>query len=331
MAEPAIGGNNLIGLNNTNSGNQNNDLPSGRPFPTTISTNDTNVNVVSSPILESLSPQQTIREVVDADGLVEKIRVSNISENGFITLYGNYSQNSIDIPTFDLSSINVINDEEVTFKFILCLKDGNNSVSQLFATSETYNKLQQQYNDNNPIPTNYLINERKIVVVDIRPIKNKVEDLRIEELNLDINLSNVGEKEYVTVFKNLFVNSNYESDNITGYKANPTYDTIKLLRYISWVVSKPPQNYNDRVLPAQSLGEWRSIKDELPSESEPPNETTNDTFLPEYPPIGRRGRYDEEEAIFNSRTIMWLDNENKWVPMNKNGDPMKGIVLIKRN
>jgi hypothetical protein len=322
MAEPAIG------FDNTNGGNQNTDLPSGRPFPTPIPTNDNNVKVVStSPILDSLSPKETIREVIDSDGEVEAYRVSNISQNGYITLYGDYSQNSVDIPQFDLSSINVINDEEVTFKFILCLKDGINSESQLFATSETYNKLQQQYKDNNPIPTNYLINQRKIVVVDIQPIKQKVEDLRIEELNLDINLSNVGEKDYVTLFKNLFVNSNYESDDVTGYKANPTYDIIEVLRYISWVVSKPPQNYNDRVLPADLLGQWGSIEDETPSESEPSIETTNEPNLSEYPPIGRKGRYDEEEAIWNNRTIIWLESEDRWTLMNKNGDPIKAFTF----
>ena len=328
MAEPAIGGNNLIGFDNTSGGNQNTDLPSGRPFPTSIPTNDNNVKVVStSPILESLSPKETIREVIDSDGEVEAYRVSNIFQNGYITLYGNYSENSVDIPQFNLSSINVINDDEVTFKFILCLKDGINSESQLFATSETYNKLQQQYKDNNPIPVNYLINQRKIVVVDIQPIKQKVEDLRIEELNLDINLSNVGEKDYVVVFKNLFVNSNYESDSITGYKANPNYDMIELLRYISWVVSKPPQNYNDRVLPAESLGQWGSIEDETPTESEPSTETTNDIDLSKYPPIGRAGRYDEEEAIWNNRTIIWLESEDRWTLMNRNGDPIKGVTF----
>ena len=48
------------------------------------------------------------------------------------------------------------------------------------------------------------------------------------------------------------------------------------MRYISWVVSKPPQNYNDRVLPAQSLGEWSSIEDDTPTESEPSNQTNSE-------------------------------------------------------
>lgn len=340
MAEPAYNEGGLIGFDETTTGgitnggnNSSTPNPSTTPPippPSQLPTGDSNVTAVSkSPILEVLLPQTTIRDVTDDAGEVRKSRVSDITQDGFITLFGEYSQNFVDIPKFNLSSINVINDEEVTFKFILCLKDGIDSTPQLYATSETYNELQQQYNNDNPIPANYLINERKIIVINIGPIKKKIEDLRIDELNLDINLSNVDEKDYVTVFKNLFVTSNYESDNVIGLKANPTYDIIEVLRYISWVVSKPPKNYNNRVLPAQSLGEWGSTQNDTPSESEPSTQINNEVDdnnnpapppTPAYPPIGRVGRYDEEEQIKNGVTWVWYSDENKWFEQRSDND-----------
>ena len=285
-------------------------------------TNDNNISVVSSAIVESqLELERSVREIIDDEGVVTKFRANNINQNGFITLYGNYPQNQVDIPKFDLSSINVINDDEVTFDFILCLKDGETTEPDLYATSETFDNLQQNYNNSNPIPVNYLIHQRKIVIIDIAPLKTKVDELRIAELNFDINLSNVSDKEYVKVFKNLFVNSNFETNDVNGLVANPTYTIIELLRYISWVVSKPAQNYNNRVLPAGTLGQWTSFETEEPSETTPStpvnqNVDTNNNPAPPpppiYPPIGREGLYDEEEVFRNSVLWIWNADERLW-------------------
>lgn len=339
MAEPAINGNNLIGFDGTNDR-----FPNGRPFPvqttppeiTPIKTNDTNIITVSKPLIENNSPQENVREILD-DGVIEKVKVGTFLKNGFIRLTGNYSQNFVDLPTYDLSVINVVNDEDVTFNFILCIKDGNDSEPQLYTTTKFFNTLQKAYNDNNPISANYLINERKIVVIDIQPLKNKIEDLRVLELNQDINLTNVAEKDYVTVFRNLFSISNYETDSVSGYKSNPTYKIIELLRYISWVVSKPAQNYNERILPAQTLGEWGDIEVlNSPSPNEPSTpindevDDNNNITQPQanlYPPIGRKGRYDEEEVAWNNRFIVWLEDEQRWTILNKNNDPIRAFTF----
>lgn len=278
-----------------------------------IQTNDTNVNVVSKLAVDVESPQENIREIL-IDDVVEKVRVGTFTKNGFIRLIGNYSQNFVDLPTYDLSVLNVINDEDVNFNFILCLKDGQDSEPQLYATSNFYKKLVENYNSNNPTFVNEVINQRNIIVVDIEPLKQKVEDLRVNELNLDINLTTTSEKKYVEVLRNLFVISNYQSDSVIGLKANPTYTLIELLRYISWVVTKPAQNYNDRILPANSLGQWGEIEDTIPSSDLPSTEITttptndNNEPLPPtnlYPPIGRAGYQDEEEAYYNGKLYIW--------------------------
>ena len=323
MAEPAIGDSNSMGFDNTNSVNQNNSVPSGRPFPIPIPTNNTNISVVSAPPTLNLNlSEQTIRQVEDEEGIVQPIRVSNLTLDGSITLYGRYPQNSVDIEKFDLSSINVIYDGDVDFNFILSIKDGVNSIPQLYASKDFYNELVSNYATENPFPVNRVLNPSQIVTVDIAPIKNKIEELRITELNQDINISNIGTKDYVQLNRNLFSFSNYQTDPVTGLKANPTYDISELLKYISWVVAKPPQNYNERVLPASSLGEWGNIEENnVPSTGQPSTQTntqvdTNNNPTPPptptYPPIGRAGTYDEEEVFKNGKLYIWDDDVKAW-------------------
>ena len=334
MAEPAIGGNTPISFNTATNGNQLIDLSEAIPFPVTIPTNDTNINVVSAPPISNLAPSElTTRQVENADGIIQPVRVSNLKLDGSITLYGRYPQNSVDIEKYDLSSINVIYDADVNFNFILSLKDGENSVPQLYTSKNFYNELISNYATENPFPVNRALNPSQIVVVDILPIKQKIEDLRTAELNLDINLTNVSDKNYVVVSKHIFANSNYETDSVSGFKATPTYNVTELLKYISWVVSKPPQNYNNRVLPADSIGEWRGGVSTTPSNNEPSTQLNNDvdennnpttTTTPLYPPIGRAGSYDEDEAYLDGALYLWDAAAEEWVETNRDDIPGGG-------
>ena len=327
MAEPRDN----IQFNDTGGGNTstNYTLPNS-PFepiqipiiPTQIPTNNTNVTAVSQPPTNIQPAEQTTRQVENPEGELEPVRISTLTTNGVITLYGRYPQNSVDIERFDLSSINVVSHPEIDFKFILCIKDGKDSIPELYVTKKVYIELTKKYAQNDPIPVNQLINPSKIVMVDIEPIKNKVEDLRVSELALDINLTNVGENDYVQVFRNLFVNSNYETTQTNELRANPTYSIIELLKYISWVVAKPAQSYNDRILPASNLGEWKSkLVEETPSEDEPSTpinaevDNNNNPAPPPppiYPPIGRAGRYDGEEVFKDSVLWNWNEDDMKW-------------------
>jgi len=329
MADPAYNEGGLIGFDgtttggNTNSGNNSStpNPPKSPPPPIPTPPKQSNppqpnpqktildeLSSVSKPITSTKKPaSKNIREIID-DGIVEKQVVGDFEENGSIRLSGEYPQNFVDVPKYDLSKLVVIEDEEVDFNFILCLKDGIESLPRLFVTKDFYELLIKNYNEGNPFGVNDIIEEKNIVVIDIAPLKSKIENLRIEELNLDINLSNSDEKKYVEVLRNLFVHSNYEKDSTKGLQANPTYTDIELLRYISWVVSKPSNNYEERLLQAKELGEFE--------------ETT--TFDNRYPPIGREGVEDEEEVIYNNQTWVWLDDEKFWSTYDKNGDPRRG-------
>lgn len=277
-------------------------------------------------------PSKNIREIID-DGIVEKQVVGDFEENGSIRLSGEYPQNFVDVPKYDLSKIVVIEDEEVDFNFILCLKDGEESLPRLFATKDFYELLVKNYNEGNPFGVNDIIEEKNIVVVDIKPLKEKVENLRTEELNLDINLTTTDEKKYVEVLRHLFVHSNYEKDSTKGLQANPTYTDIELLRYISWVVSKPAQSYDERLIPAEDLGDFKGFEEEVPSENEPSKKiedekdddgNSTDPSPNLYPPIGRRGVEDEEEVFYNGKTWTWFEDTETWNITNSDGDPKGG-------
>ena len=301
-----------------------------QPIPKQIEkTEDVTVTSTTSNTSTDLEKNTRV-EIVEGD--VNTYKVGNFTKDGgLITLFGDYEENQVSIPTYDLSSVNVIDDPDVTFDFVLCLKDGEESQPKLYATSTFYNALLRNYNNNQPFQTNDIIDQKNIIVVDIKPIKERVEQLRQQELNQDINLTNSSDKKYVEVYRNLFVNSNYSKDDVSGLKATPTYTLIELLRYISWTVSKPAQNYDDRLIPANLLGDFGQKEVEEPKENEPSkkieDEKDNDGNSVDpspnlYPPIGRKGVEDEEEEFFRGRTYTWNESTQTWERLDPTtGDP----------
>jgi len=346
MADPAYNGGGLIGFDetttggNTNSGNNSStpNPPKSPPPPIPTPPKQSNppqpkpqktildeLSSVSKPITPSKkTTSKNIREELD-DGEILKQVVGDFEEKGSIRLSGEYPQNYVDIPKYDLSKINVIDDDEVNFDFILCLKDGADSIPKLFSTKLFYDTLISEYNKNQPFGVNDIIEEKNIVVIDIKPIKEKVENLRTKELLIKLGSTSDGEQ-YVEVIRNLFVHSNYQTDGENGLKANPTYTDIELLRYISWVVSKPAKNYNERLLDVSELGEFTKYK-LLADDDEPSNQIDNESDedgnpadpSPLYPPIGRKGLDDLDIAFYNDERYSWNEQEQKWEPINDNG------------
>ena len=304
-----------------------------QPIPKVVEqTEDVKVTSTKSDKSNDLETN-TRTEIIEGD--VSTYKVGTFSKDGgVITLFGDYEQNQVDVPTYDLSNLNVINDPDVNFDFVLSIKDGEESTPKMYVTSTFYNALVRNYNNNQPFQTNDIIDQKNIVVVDIKPIKEKVEALRQQELNQDINLTNSSDKKYVEVYRNLFVNSNYSKDDVSGLEATPTYTLIELLRYISWVVSKPAQNYDDRLIPANLLGEFGQQEVEEPKENEPSkkiedekdddgNSTNPSPNL--YPPIGRKGVEDEEEEFFRGKTYTWNESNQTWERLDPiTGDPKGG-------
>ena len=82
---------------------------------------DGNVNIDTQPILTDSVVDinlQTTESETEGD---TTIRVSNFTSNDVITLFGDYPQNYVDIPKFDLSEIIVINEYIANFNFIVSL------------------------------------------------------------------------------------------------------------------------------------------------------------------------------------------------------------------
>ena len=161
----------------------------------TIINDSSNLEITTetSPIGVGLTEQavdsSNLRRVPDDDneGSYLQIRVGKFDRDGFIVISGDYPQNTISIPKFNLSDINKLNNQNALFNFILVIKNGSESEPDIYASNKVYSELIENYNQNNPIPTNYIIHERKIVVIDIKPLLESIEDLRDLELGINLN------------------------------------------------------------------------------------------------------------------------------------------------
>ena len=342
MADPAYNGGGLIGFDetttggNTNSGNNSStpNPPKSPPPPIPTPPRQSNppqpkpqktildeLSSVSKPITPSKKPaSKNIREQLNDDGEILKQIVGNFEEDGFIRLSGKYPQNYVDIPKYDLSKIIVIGNPEVTFDFILCLKDGEEGIPKLYATKRFYIKLTSEYNNGKPFGVNDVIDEQNIVVIDIKPLKEKVEVMRKAELSINLNRNEINGQ--VEVKRHLFSYSNYDVGEDGVLVANPTYDFIELLKYISWVVTKPSANYDDRLIPATDLGDFQSFPKESPGEDEPSdtvddkvddNDNPADPSPNKFPPIGRRGVEPGETVLFNNIYYEWDAINQIWI------------------
>lgn len=239
------------------------------------------------------------RLVEDINGDQIYVKISNFEEDGTIRITGDYSQNYVDFPKYDLSPLVVLDD--IKFKFILAIKETPTSAETTYYTSKEFyeNGLLTSYQNNEPYLVDATIKQEKIVVVELSQYKTKIEELRESEISIPIQEIFEGG---VLVTKNLFMNSNYEEDSNARYgiKANPTYDVLELVRYVDWVVSKPSSDYDNRLLNPRTIGSWNEVDtqtevDTTPSPSEPSTETTNTTTT-NYEPIGRAGTYTGEIA-----------------------------------
>ena len=288
------------------------------PVKTTIVSGD-NININALSNISKPTANINLRNIA-VDGEIVTIKVSDIEQIGNITLYGDYPQNSVDLPKFDLSKVISLHPNIAKFNFILSLRDGDQT-PKVFANKDVMIDLIAKYGKNEPIPVNYLINERKLVVVDIEPIKKLIQQMREAELSINLNRNDANGQ--VEVSKHLFSYSNYGTATVGGMlAANPTYDLKELVKYISWVVSKPTPKYDERLIPANELGEWDGYTNVETDVDEPSTETTNTPpIIPlQYPPVGRAGIDDSETVFRNGKLYVWNSILNEWSEDNGSGD-----------
>lgn len=319
--------------------------PTPKPIPNDIVStiedidNDGYVESVKPTIQSGRKKFRSIRDRFSEDEeVVIKESVGDFDINGLITLYrdslipeeksvgttwdsrrAKYPQISIDFDKYDIeSAITELDYPDINFDFILCLKDGTEGIPGLYATKKLMDILKNDYYNRKPFAVNSVIQKENIVVVDIKPLKEKVEALRAKELSINLNRNEIAGQ--VEVRKNLFVYSNYQVGSDGVLEATPTYDIIELIKYISWVVTKPAANYDDRLIPTEVLGDYDGYtpEEEIPTDS--PSEQTDtqsddsgnptDPNTNRYPPIGRRGVEPGETVLKNGTYWEWdLENE----------------------
>ena len=343
---------------NTNSGN---DAPPTQNTPTPIPTPTTEPipNDILTTIedldgdgyVESVRPDiqsggEQFRSIRDRfsedDEVVIKESVGDFNINGLIRLYrdslipeeksvgttwdsrrAKYPQISKDFDRYDIeSAITIIDNPDINFDFLLCLKDGTEGIPDLYATKKLMDILADDYYNQKPFAVNSVIQKENIVVVDIKPLKEKVEALRAKELSINLNRNEIAGQ--VEVRKNLFVYSNYQVGSGGVLEATPTYDIIELIKYISWVVTKPAANYDDRLIPANTLGDFdgyspeeESVPADSPSEQTDTQTTdTGDTPPPppgQYTPIGRMGVAAGETVFKDGDYWEWDAEFGTWI------------------
>ena len=280
---------------------------------TPIETNDTDVEANTTTISTNAgSMEPTINNRTTDDGFESNTsRVGNFSEIGYISLFGEYPQNRIDIPRYDLSNVVSLHTNIANFNFILSLKNGDEA-PQLFASKNVMIELIAKYGRKEPIPVNYLINQRKLVVIDIAPLNDLTNRMRAAELSINLNRNETNGQ--IEVTRNLYTYSNYQVGDGGILVAEPSYDLNELIKYITWVVTKPNSNYDDRLIPSNELGEWNGSVPEPAGEDEPPTDTTNVPDNTSFPPIGRAGIEDAEEVMYDNQVWVWSAEFDIWQP-----------------
>jgi hypothetical protein len=295
-------------VNNTSLKNQLKSTQSTNPF--------SRVKLDSKSVLESMrdgdvsiritetkpqkNPSVQLRLVEDDSNNQVYIRVSTFDENGEIRLYGEYQQNFVDFPSYDLSKVRVLDD--ISFRFFLTIKETTSDSNPIVYTSKSfYDELINSYKEENPYMVQNAVKSEFILNLVVDTYKNKIEELRRLELDLPIQELYVGG---LLVNKNLFMNSNYKSTNGGDVKEFPTYDIDELVRYVDWVVSKPSADYDNRLLDERTIGDWNSPQfddvvettttDNTPTPDEPSTNITNPNNSTNYNPIGRAGSFINE-------------------------------------
>lgn len=206
-------------------------------------------------IIQNLVDSINVRREIDKFGMVQTTVVSNFDTNDAIDVSLNYSsENSQSIAKFNL---NIKTLDDVSFKFILSIKNGRGDMNPVLYTSKSYyDELVNSYSDGNPYKVIGAINSSAVVVIDCNDFVEKVEQLKVKEFD--------AAKTGVVVSNHVFIESQHSLDDNAlppdyDYSINFNYDD--LVRYIDHVVSKPSSNASERVLNASEIGEWISVSD----------------------------------------------------------------------
>lgn len=302
------------------------DSKSKKPIKKPAKSSFSTTNKILDTLTNKSSAKVTQKPVVildRADRELKQIPPDNFSTQGEITLNGEYKQNEIRFDRFTFSEIKAY--DTVSFQFILQIAD--NSGVKYFTSKNFLGKLQTANKRSEPYLPLEALSPASIVRVDLRQSLNGLDELRILE-----------QKDGANISFNTYVD------------INGTIDYQRLVEYIDFIVSKPPEEYDNRIISAESLGKWtidESVKygdDEdtgggtiiPPSEENkddnnstppppppPPPPPQNDPEplpLGEYKPIGRAGNYIGEIVDRPSGNYRWDGARWNFIDINRGGN-----------
>ena len=184
------------------------------------------------PLVQKISTKSVA--VIDRETKqISEIQPINFRKRGEILLKGGSDTNQIRFDKYELDDI--IGVANTSFQFILRLIT---SEGEFYYTSADFkNKLESDNLNNLPYRIIEALNPSSVVTVDVRNILNSI----------GTEYANEERKAGAFVTFNTFVSADGNIDN------------TKLVEYINWVVSKPPQEYDNRIIPAETLGSWSII------------------------------------------------------------------------
>lgn len=270
-------------------------------LPQTSSKISRQLNLPNKPLpITSKVTQKPVVVIDRANNVLKEIVPDRFNVNGEIVIKGEYPQNEISFDKFTFSDIKAFS--SVSFQFILLVSD--NSGQKYFTSKDFLNKLKSANKRNEPFLQIESLNPASVVRVDLRQSLNLIDELRALE-----------EKEGTTVSFNTYINK------------SGTIDYQKLVEYIDWVVSKPSENYDDRIIPASFLSnyttndsaQYGNADNDGGGTATPTNQQEDNVSPPEpetkpepitlnrYKPIGRAGNYIGE-VVNNYRWggVSWL-------------------------
>ena len=270
-------------------------------LPQTSSKISRQLNLPNKPLpITSKVTQKPVVVIDRANNVLKEIIPDRFNVSGEIVIKGQYPQNEISFDKFSFSDIKAFS--SVSFQFILLVSD--NSGQKYFTSKDFLNKLKSANKRNEPFLQLESLNPASIVRVDLRQSLNLIDELRALE-----------EKEGTSVSFNTYINK------------SGTIDYQKLVEYIDWVVSKPSENYDDRIIPASFLSnyttndsaQYGNDDDDGGGTATPTNQQEDNVSPPEpetepepitlnrYKPIGRAGNYIGE-VVNNYRWggVSWL-------------------------
>jgi len=187
---------------------------------------------ISNQELIELSP--TFRDIR------ERISKYFLSPTGRITLSGIFPENEISLDKYLLNEVNVISGTHMQFIVQIKYEDR----LYLFTSPEFLQKLIGSYSQNNP----YLVLSTlsQIVKFDATPIVNKALSFSEDERNQGVQMR-----------LNNFVKLTYNSET-EEREVEVLYE--RLVRYINWAITKPSQNFDERLLPVENLLRYTKIE-----------------------------------------------------------------------